>query len=119
MAARFYPDQPENIIAITGTNGKTSTAHFCMELWKHLGHKSASVGTIGIRDYKGKVDFDRENFLTTPDPVKFHQILDVLAKKKITHLAVEASSHGLSQYRLDGMCFSAAAFTNLTRDHLD
>ncbi len=118
IAAEFYDKQPEVIAAVTGTNGKTSTVHFCREIWKNLGKESASIGTVGI--YNDKVKFDNSGAsLTTPDPVKLHESLAKLADSGITHLAMEASSHGLSQYRLDGVKVKVAAFSNLTRDHLD
>ena len=114
-AARFYPRQPEIIAAITGTSGKTSVASFARQIWAQAGLAAASVGTLGIVSPKG------ENYgsLTTPDPVSLHQSLDELAGEGVTHLALEASSHGLDQRRLDGVRLSAGAFTNLSRDHLD
>jgi UDP-N-acetylmuramoyl-L-alanyl-D-glutamate--2,6-diaminopimelate ligase len=115
MAARFHTGQPRVVAAVTGTNGKTSVAAFARQIWAQLGHKAASLGTLGLvaphRIRKGS--------LTTPDPVAIHQDLSALAAEGIDHLAIEASSHGLAQYRLDGMRITAAAFTNLTRDHLD
>jgi UDP-N-acetylmuramoyl-L-alanyl-D-glutamate--2,6-diaminopimelate ligase len=119
MASRFYNNQPDIIAAVTGTNGKTSVVHFCREIWKVLGKHAASVGTVGIEDSEGKVDFDRSNFLTTPDPVKLRKIISQLADKGVSHMAMEASSHGLHQYRPDGLDIKVAAFTNLTHDHLD
>jgi UDP-N-acetylmuramoyl-L-alanyl-D-glutamate--2,6-diaminopimelate ligase len=119
IAAKFYDKQPEVIAAVTGTNGKTSTVHFAREMWKHLGKHSASIGTVGIYDSNGKYEYDRTNFLTTPDTVKLHQIINELAGNGVTHLAMEASSHGLDQFRLDGVHVKIAAFSNLTRDHLD
>ncbi|PIR39414.1 MAG: UDP-N-acetylmuramoyl-L-alanyl-D-glutamate--2,6-diaminopimelate ligase [Alphaproteobacteria bacterium CG11_big_fil_rev_8_21_14_0_20_39_49] len=119
IASKFYNRQPDVIAAVTGTNGKTSVVHFCREIWKVLGKHAASVGTVGIEDSEGKVDFDRSNFLTTPDPVKLRKIISQLADSGVTHLAMEASSHGLDQYRPDGLNIKVAAFTNLTRDHLD
>ncbi|MEQ8247869.1 MAG: UDP-N-acetylmuramoyl-L-alanyl-D-glutamate--2,6-diaminopimelate ligase [Alphaproteobacteria bacterium] len=115
MAARFYPRQPETIVAVTGTNGKTSTAEFAAQIWKRLGHSGGSLGTLGLRTALGS----SEGNLTTPDPVTLHQSLDRLAREGIEHLAMEASSHGLDQYRLDGVRVSAAAFTNISHDHLD
>jgi UDP-N-acetylmuramoyl-L-alanyl-D-glutamate--2,6-diaminopimelate ligase len=115
VASRFYPRRPETIAAVTGTNGKTSVAHFTREIWQALGHKSASLGTLGR-----VVGNERHpGALTTPDPVALHRMLSDLAAKGVDHAAIEASSHGLAQYRLDGIEFAAAAFTNLTRDHLD
>ncbi|MGO8917437.1 MAG: UDP-N-acetylmuramoyl-L-alanyl-D-glutamate--2,6-diaminopimelate ligase [Stellaceae bacterium] len=115
MAARFYAPQPETLVAVTGTNGKTSVTVFTRQIWQHLGHRAASFGTIGIVG----PDFEQPGSLTTPDPVSLHQELSLLARSGINHVALEASSHGLDQYRLDGLELAAAAFTNLTRDHLD
>ena len=114
-AARFYPRQPKTIVAVTGTNGKTSVASFTRQIWTRLGSPAASVGTIGVTSPKGEI----KGSLTTPDPVVLHQLLDRLAGEGVTHLAMEASSHGLDQRRLDGVRLAAGAFTNLTRDHLD
>ena len=115
MAARFYPAQPGTIVAVTGTSGKTSVADFARQIFAHLGRKAASLGTIGLVKPDGSV----YGGLTTPDPVTLHQTLAQLAAEGVTHLAFEASSHGLDQYRLDGVRLKAAAFTNLGRDHLD
>lgn len=115
MAANFIPRQPEFIAAITGTNGKTSTAFFLRQIWEQLGVKAASVGTIGIHG----AGFEEAGKLTTPDPVKLHETLQRLADADVSHLAMEASSHGLEQYRLDGVRVRAAGFTNISRDHLD
>ena len=115
MAAAFYGAQPETVVAITGTNGKTSVAAFTRQIWRHLGIKGASMGTLGIAG----PGVDRPGSLTTPDPVSLHADLAMIARAGITHLALEASSHGLDQYRLDGVTPAAAAFTNLTRDHID
>ena len=113
--AALYPRQPESIVAVTGTSGKTSVAAFVRQMWASLGHAAASLGTIGIvapwRTVHGS--------LTTPDPVTLHETLQKLADEGVTHLAMEASSHGLEQRRLDGVRLSAGAFTNLSRDHLD
>lgn len=114
-AARFYPRQPATIAAVTGTSGKTSVAAFTREIWTALGDRAASIGTVGIVSPKGEV----YGSLTTPDPVDLHRSLDELAGEGVTHLALEASSHGLDQHRLDGIRISAAAYTNLSRDHLD
>jgi UDP-N-acetylmuramoyl-L-alanyl-D-glutamate--2,6-diaminopimelate ligase len=114
-AAAFYRAQPKTIAAVTGTNGKTSTADFALQLWQALGLKAASLGTLGLRG-GGPV---RSGSMTTPDPVSLHATLADLAAAGIDHLAMEASSHGLDQYRLDGVKIAAAGFTNLTRDHLD
>lgn len=114
MAANFYKAQPETVVAVTGTNGKTSTVHFTQQLWQAAGLKSVSLGTIGVR---GAVH--KDGSMTTPDAVSLHAELAELAQAGVTHLALEASSHGLEQYRLDGVKIAAAGFTNLTRDHLD
>ena len=115
MAARFYSAQPKTIAAVTGTNGKTSVAYFSQQLWNALRHPAASLGTLGLRGpgLAGGAS------LTTPDPIELHRVLASLKQQGIDHLAMEASSHGLSQFRLDGVRIRAAAFTNLTRDHLD
>jgi len=115
MAARFYPHQPRTIAAVTGTNGKTSVAHFAQQLWTALGHRAGYMGTLGA--WGGGVRIDGS--LTTPDPVGLHRVLDTLARADVTHLAMEASSHGLHQFRIDGVRVSIAGFTNLSRDHLD
>src|SRR6185437_9088115 len=115
MAAAFAGLQPDTIVAVTGTNGKSSTVHFVRHIWATLGLKAASVGTLGIVS----PGFSREAGLTTPDPVQLHADLATLAREGVTHLAIEASSHGLDQHRLDGLKLSAAAFTNLTHEHLD
>ncbi len=114
-AATFYPSQPETIVAITGTSGKTSVAAFCRQIWTQLGAQAASLGTLGIVAPDGAV----YGSLTTPDPVALQKSLDDLARNGVTHLALEASSHGIEQKRLDGVKLSAGAFTNLSRDHLD
>ena len=115
MAARFYNSQPPTITAVTGTNGKTSVVHFAQQLWTSLGCKAAALGTLGVIGPDLADDFK----LTTPDPVKLHQTLFELRKLGVDYVACEASSHGLSQYRLDGLNIRAGAFTNLSRDHLD
>jgi UDP-N-acetylmuramoyl-L-alanyl-D-glutamate--2,6-diaminopimelate ligase len=115
MAATFAGRQPATIAAVTGTNGKSSTVHFVRHVWATLGVPAASVGTLGIVS----PGFTREAGLTTPDPVQLHADLATLARAGVTHLAIEASSHGLDQHRLDGLKLSAAAFTNLTHEHLD
>lgn len=116
LCAQYYKRQPETIIAVTGTNGKTSTAHFAAQLWKALGRKSASMGTLGTV-VDGKIRMSSS--MTTPDPVALHRDLAELAKEGVTALCLEASSHGLEQYRLDGVRFAAAGYTNISRDHLD
>jgi UDP-N-acetylmuramoyl-L-alanyl-D-glutamate--2,6-diaminopimelate ligase len=114
-AARVHPRQPATIAAVTGTSGKTSVVAFTRQIWQTLGHPAASIGTVGI------VSPDGETYgsLTTPDPVELHRTLDALAGDGVTHLAIEASSHGLDQHRLDGVRIAAGGFTNLSRDHLD
>jgi UDP-N-acetylmuramoyl-L-alanyl-D-glutamate--2,6-diaminopimelate ligase len=119
LAARFYGTQPKHVVAITGTNGKTSTAHFCQQLWQLLGEESASIGTLGIRTNQGLLQNNGQAVLTTPDPIGLHQNLANLAKNGVTHLAMEASSHGLDQYRMHGVTMEAAIFTSFSRDHLD
>jgi UDP-N-acetylmuramoyl-L-alanyl-D-glutamate--2,6-diaminopimelate ligase len=114
-AARFYPRQPATIAAVTGTSGKTSVAAFTRQIWQALGHASASIGTIGLVSPKRTV----YGSLTTPDPIALHRELDEIAGDGVTHLALEASSHGLEQYRLDGVRIGAGGFTNLSRDHMD
>ena len=115
VAAKIYPRQPQTIAAVTGTSGKTSVAAFTRQIWSALGYRAASIGTIGVVSPCGET----YGSLTTPDPVALHQSLDALAGDGVTHLAIEASSHGLDQYRLDGLHIAAAGFTNITRDHLD
>src|SRR5215470_17630138 len=115
LAARFYGRQPRIIAAVTGTNGKTSVVHFTREIWTALGHPAASLGTLGL--VTGAAH--RPGALTTPDPVALHRDLAELTRQGIEHVAIEASSHGLHQFRLDGLTVAAAAYTNLTRDHLD
>ena len=114
-AAKFYALQPATIAAVTGTSGKTSVAAFTRQIWERLGHASASIGTIGLVSPKRTV----YGSLTTPDPIALHQQLDEIARDGVTHLAFEASSHGLDQYRLDGVRIAAGGFTNLSRDHMD
>jgi UDP-N-acetylmuramoyl-L-alanyl-D-glutamate--2,6-diaminopimelate ligase len=115
IAARFHPRQPDVAVAVTGTSGKTSVADFTRQIFSSLGRQAASLGTIGLI----KPDSAIYGSLTTPDPVTLHATLDGLAGDGITHLAFEASSHGLDQHRLDGVRLTAAAFTNLGRDHMD
>jgi UDP-N-acetylmuramoyl-L-alanyl-D-glutamate--2,6-diaminopimelate ligase len=115
MAARFYAPQPRTIAAVTGTNGKTSVADFTRQIWQRQGWAAASLGTLGIV----APGITRPGSLTTPDPVALHRDLQQLTRAGVDHVALEASSHGLDQCRLDGIALQAAAFTNLTRDHLD
>ena len=114
-AAAFFPRQPATIAAVTGTSGKTSVAAFTRQIWEALGEQAASIGTIGVVSPGG----EQYGSLTTPDPIELHRTLDALAGEGVTHLALEASSHGLDQHRLDGVRVTAGAFTNLSRDHLD
>ncbi|MFL9826278.1 UDP-N-acetylmuramoyl-L-alanyl-D-glutamate--2,6-diaminopimelate ligase [Rhodoplanes sp. SY1] len=114
-AARLHPRQPAVIAAVTGTSGKTSVASYTRQLWAALGHPAAAMGTIGL------VTPTESEYgsLTTPDPVALHVTLDRIAGAGVTHLALEASSHGIEQHRLDGVRIAVAGFTNITRDHLD
>src|SRR5271163_2907400 len=115
LAAKFHPRQPRVIAAVTGTSGKTSVAAFTRQIWSALGQRAASIGTIGVVAPSGET----YGSLTTPDPVELHRSIDALAGDGVTHLAIEASSHGLDQFRLDGLRIAAGGFTNITRDHLD
>ena len=115
MAARFHPRQPDTVVAVTGTNGKTSVVSFVRQIWERMGLKAASLGTVGLV----APEMTEKVAHTTPDPVALHAVLTKLAQCGVTHLALEASSHGLKQCRLDGVRFAAGAFTNLSRDHLD
>jgi len=115
IAARFYGLQPKTAVAVTGTNGKTSVAAFVRQLWAGQGFKAASLGTVGVVTPSGTKILKH----TTPDPIELHAILAALAKEGVTHLALEASSHGLQQRRVDGVTLAAGAFTNISRDHLD
>ena len=115
MAARFCGTQPAVQVAVTGTNGKTSVADFTRQIWQQLGLAAASVGTLGVCSQSLAI----EGGLTTPDPMALYSIFNQLHGAGVDNVAVEASSHGLDQHRLDGMHISAAAFTNLTREHLD
>jgi UDP-N-acetylmuramoyl-L-alanyl-D-glutamate--2,6-diaminopimelate ligase len=114
-AAKFFPLQPATIAAVTGTSGKTSVAAFARQIWLRLGQASASIGTIGLVSPKRTI----YGSLTTPDPVALHRQLDEIAQDGVSHLALEASSHGLDQFRLDGVRIAAGGFTNLSRDHMD
>jgi UDP-N-acetylmuramoyl-L-alanyl-D-glutamate--2,6-diaminopimelate ligase len=115
IAALLAGPQPATLIAVTGTNGKTSTVEFLRQLWAFAGRKAASLGTLGLI----APGFEAGPGLTTPDPVSLSHTLAALASAGIGHAALEASSHGLDQFRLDGLRLAAGAFTNLTRDHLD
>jgi UDP-N-acetylmuramoyl-L-alanyl-D-glutamate--2,6-diaminopimelate ligase len=115
LAAAVHLRQPETMVAVTGTNGKTSVAQFTSQLWAALGHRAAAIGTTGVTGD----GFAEPLAITTPEPVALHALLARLAGKGCTHAAMEASSHGLAQHRLDGVRLAAAAFTNISRDHLD
>jgi len=115
LAARYFAPFPQTVVAVTGTNGKTSTVELTRQLWRMLGHKSASIGTLGVTTSVDQVSTG----LTTPDIVTFLSNMAGLAREGITHVAYEASSHGLAQYRSEGLPVAAGAFTNLSRDHLD
>lgn len=114
-AARFFPRAPENVVAITGTNGKSSTVDYFRQILATLGFRAASLGTLGAIGPEGVVDLGH----TTPDPVAIHATLQRLAEEGVRFAAMEASSHGLDQKRLDGVRLAAVGFTNLTQDHLD
>uniref|UniRef100_UPI0020C6419B Mur ligase family protein n=1 Tax=Sphingomonas bacterium TaxID=1895847 RepID=UPI0020C6419B len=114
-AARFFAPFPATCVAVTGTNGKTSVVEMTRQLWQMAGHRAASIGTLGVATADGRVSTG----LTTPDVVTFLSNVAGLAREGVTHLAFEASSHGLAQHRTDGPRIAAAAFTNLSRDHLD
>jgi len=115
LAAKFFAPFPETVVAVTGTNGKTSTVELTRQLWRMAGHHAASIGTLGVTTADDQVSTG----LTTPDIVTFLSNMAGLAREGVTHAAFEASSHGLSQYRTEGLPVRAGAFTNLSRDHLD
>jgi len=115
FAAAFYGAQPELVAAVTGTKGKSSVVAFLREIWSHGGHAAASLGTVGVIGPRGVMPLSH----TTPDPVEIHALLAKLAADGVDRLAVEASSHGLDQHRLDGVRIRACGFTNITRDHMD
>ncbi len=115
VAARFYAEQPDTIVAVTGTNGKTSVAAFVRQIWTEMGFRAASYGTVGLVSPMGV----KESNLTSPDPVMLHQDLAQLVEDKVQHLAIEASSIGLEQFRMHGLRVAAGGFTNFTQDHLD
>lgn len=113
-AALWFEEQPPHVVAVTGTAGKTSVASFTRQIWQALGHKAISLGTMGVEgDYHAKLAH------TTPEPVTLHRVLSEAAQAGVTHVAMEASSHGLDQRRLDGVQVEAGAFTNFSQDHLD
>jgi UDP-N-acetylmuramoyl-L-alanyl-D-glutamate--2,6-diaminopimelate ligase len=113
-ASRWFGDQPEVVVAVTGTNGKTSVASFTRQIWEALGESAVNFGTVGV---EGVVAAPLRH--TTPEPIALHRLLADLADRGVTHAAMEASSHGLDQFRLDGVRLAAAGLTNVTRDHLD
>ena len=115
LAATFYAPYPETVVAVTGTNGKTSTVELTRQLWRMAGHRSASIGTLGVTTADDQV----KTGLTTPDIVTFLNNMAGLDRMGISHVAYEASSHGLDQYRAEGVPLKAVAFTNFSRDHLD
>jgi UDP-N-acetylmuramoyl-L-alanyl-D-glutamate--2,6-diaminopimelate ligase len=115
MAAQFYARQPGAMVGVTGTNGKSSTVRFAAQLWRKLGKGGGSIGTIGAEAH----GFQRKLVHTTPEPVALHETLRDMADAGATHVAMEVSSHALSQHRADGVAFAGAAFTNITQDHLD
>jgi UDP-N-acetylmuramoyl-L-alanyl-D-glutamate--2,6-diaminopimelate ligase len=114
-ASTFYPRQPRHVVAITGTNGKSSTVDFLRQIWAHAGFQAASVGTLGAIGPKGAINLG----FTTPDPIALHATLQRLADEGVTHVAMESSSHALDQHRMDGVDLAAGGFSNLTQDHLD
>lgn len=115
VASAYYPRQPDTVVAVTGTSGKTSTAQFTREIWSHMGYESASIGTLGlITSHESQY-----GSLTTPDAITLHRLLDECTEKGIDHLAMEASSHGIVMHRLDHVKLKAGGFTNFSRDHLD
>ena len=115
MVGRFYAPQPQYIAAVTGTNGKSSVAEFTRQIWQACGQRAASIGTLGLISPRNS----QEVRLTTPDPIDLHKTLTALRQDRVEHVIVEASSHGLTQFRVDGIDIKVAAFTNLSRDHLD
>jgi UDP-N-acetylmuramoyl-L-alanyl-D-glutamate--2,6-diaminopimelate ligase len=115
LASKYYGPYPETVVAVTGTNGKTSTVEMTRQIWRMLGHRSASIGTLGVTTSDDQV----KTGLTTPDIVTFLSNMAGLKRMGISHVAYEASSHGLDQYRAEGVPLAAAAFTNFSRDHLD
>jgi len=115
LASAFYPKQPKTLVAMTGTNGKSSTVEFLRQVWAQAGKKAACFGTLGVTSHAGYKPLTH----TTPDALALHQTLDELTRSGVTHAAMEASSHGLKQYRLDAARVTTAGFSNLTQDHFD
>ena len=115
MAAKLYSGQPKTLVAMTGTNGKSSTVEFLRQVWAHAGRSAACFGTLGVQAPNGYRPLNH----TTPDAVALHKTLSELTDEGVTHAAMEASSHGLDQYRLDAVKITASGFTNLTQDHFD
>jgi UDP-N-acetylmuramoyl-L-alanyl-D-glutamate--2,6-diaminopimelate ligase len=115
MASQYFAPYPDTVVAVTGTNGKTSTVEMTRQIWRMLGHRSASIGTLGVTTWDDQV----KTGLTTPDIVTFLSNVAGLRRMGVSHLAYEASSHGLDQYRAEGVPLAAVAFTNFSRDHLD
>ena len=115
LAARYFTPVPDHIVAVTGTNGKTSCVEMTRQIWRMAGERAASIGTLGVTTPDESVSTG----LTTPDIVTFLSNLSGLAREGVTHVAYEASSHGLSQFRNEGIAVEAAGFTNFSRDHLD
>ena len=122
LVASYYKNQPPQIVGVTGTNGKTSVVEFCRQIWSQAGWKAASMGTLGTI-LPGNLMMGRKqqsnNNLTTFEPSNLYSKLDIITSQQISHVAIEASSHGIDQFRLDGISFSGAVFTNLSHDHLD
>lgn len=119
IAASLYPQQPTEMMAVTGTNGKTSVVNFVRQIWEYCGHPAVSLGTLGIQTSVVLPDNLTGGSLTTPDPLSLHQILHNITTSGVDHCVFEASSHGLDQFRLHGVKLRAAGFTNLSQDHLD
>jgi UDP-N-acetylmuramoyl-L-alanyl-D-glutamate--2,6-diaminopimelate ligase len=115
LAAKLFPGQPETVVAMTGTNGKSSTVDFLRQIWAHAGINAACFGTLGVTSAAGY----KPMLHTTPDAIALHQTLATLAAEGVTHAAMEASSHGLKQYRMDAVKLAASGFSNLTQDHFD
>ncbi len=117
LVSKIYTKQPENVVCVTGTNGKTSVVEFCRQIWSNMGKKSASLGTLGLR-YENHI-YHHNDCLSTPDAKDLHRLLEQSKNDDIDCLSMEASSHGIHQKRLDNVKFKAAAFTNFSHDHLD